>query len=53
MIPTHPAMKMALPPGLPTGIDPTELVIQMVHRAASSGFESWPKTSGSAPTRSA
>ena len=41
MIPTHPAMKMALPPGLPTGIDPTELVIQMVHRAASSGFESW------------
>lgn len=41
MIPTHPAMTMTLLPGLPAGIDPTDLLIQMLHRAASPGFESW------------
>jgi hypothetical protein len=28
-------------PGLPAGIDPTDVVVQMVRRAASPGFESW------------
>src|SRR4029077_17331663 len=28
-------------PGLPAGVDSTDVVVQMVRRAASPGFESW------------
>jgi hypothetical protein len=37
------AAAVAIPvlPGVPPGIDPTEVVVQMVRRAASPGFESW------------
>jgi len=38
-----PAAAATIPvlPGLPAGIDPTDVVVQMVRRAASPGFESW------------
>jgi hypothetical protein len=35
------AMKIPVLPGIPTGIDSTDVVVQMVRRAASPGFESW------------
>ena len=28
-------------PGLPAGVDPTDVVVQMVRRAASPGFQTW------------
>ena len=40
----HPAASAAVipvPPGLPAGIDPADVVMQMVRRAASPGFQSW------------
>jgi len=35
------AVTIPVLPGLPTGIDSTDVVVQMVRRAASRGFESW------------
>ncbi|MGO9351293.1 MAG: replication initiator [Mycobacterium sp.] len=35
------ALTIPVPPGLPAGIDPAEVVTQMVRRAASPGFQSW------------
>ena len=37
------ARAVAVPvlPGLPTSVDATDVVVQMVRRAASPGFESW------------
>jgi hypothetical protein len=43
LIPRDVAAAVTIPtlPDLPAGIDPTEVVVQMVRRAASPGFESW------------
>ena len=35
------AVTIPVLPGLPAGIDPTDVVVQMVRRAASPSFESW------------
>ena len=35
------AVTIPVLPGLPAGIDSTDVVVQMVRRAASPGFESW------------
>ena len=34
-------MRIPVLPGLPAGVDSTDVVVQMVRRAASPGFESW------------
>jgi hypothetical protein len=36
-----PAVTMLSLPGLPSSVDPHDVVVQMVRRAASRGFESW------------
>jgi hypothetical protein len=35
------ALTIPVLPGLPAGIDPTDVAVQMVRRAASPGFQSW------------
>ncbi|HTX94618.1 MAG TPA: replication initiator [Mycobacterium sp.] len=35
------AITIPVLPGVPAGVDSTDVVVQMVHRAASPGFESW------------
>jgi hypothetical protein len=35
------AVTIPVLPGLPAGVDPADMVVQMVRRAASPGFESW------------